>query len=214
MARAKALKILIVDDHPIVRAGVRRVLGNRFKAEFAEARNALEAIGCCIREAYDLILLDVSLPGRSGFDLLGDLKLRWPRTAVLMLSMNDSAQFVRRAQRTGADGYVSKATLEGELIHAVGEVLGGRAHFGNGSREEQTRTINTGSKPFDLESLSAREFEVFRMIIAGNRGMEIASHLAINSKTVSTYRARLLKKLGVRSTAELAQYATRVGLEE
>ncbi len=188
------------------------MLGNFFEAEFAEAQNAMEAIGYCICNAVDLILLDVSLPGRSGFDLLGDLKLRWPNTAVLMLSMNDSAQFVRRAQRGEADGYVSKATLEGELIHAIEQILRGNAYFGQEFSGEKKRAINPGSKSFDLEGLSPREFEVFQMIIAGRKGIEIASHLSIDSKTVSTYRARLLKKLGLRSNVELTQYAARVGL--
>lgn len=211
MMRPKSLRILIVDDHPVVRAGVRQVLGNAHEAEFDEAKNALEAIGCCIREPYDLVLLDVSLPGRSGFDLLEDLRLRWPKTAVLMLSMHDSPQFIRRAQRAGAAGYVSKGRLEGDLVQAVEDTLGGRAHFSDGVQEEK-RAVKTGSKSFDLPSLSAREFEVFQMTLAGKRGTEIASHLSINSKTVSTYRSRLFKKLGVRSTVELAQYAARVGL--
>ena len=202
------VRVLIVDDHPIVRAGIRHLLADDLEAEFTEAKNAIEAIGCCISDRFDLILLDINIPGRSGLDLLGDLKLRWPETPVLILTMHDAPQFVHRSLRAGAAGYVTKLTLEKDLILAVKEILGGGAYVSEELRESATKTVG----PLSVEALSPREFEVFRLIVAGKNGTEIASHLSINFKTVSTYRRRLFQKLGARSNVELAQFANHAGL--
>jgi len=210
--KERTLKFLLVDDHPIVRAGVRQILSSHFHAEFVEADNAQAGVEACACQGFDLMLLDVSLPGRSGLDLLIDLRTRCPLLPVLMLSMHHEEQFARRAFKAGAAGYITKSSIGGALVEAVKKILAGGRYVSPELAESLAASLGHESSEPAHETLSAREFEVFRLIVSGKSGKEIAAILFLSFKTVSTYRTRILQKLGVGSTAELAQYATRKGL--
>lgn len=207
------LRILLADDHAIVRAGAKGILGQRFKAEFAEAQDARETIDAvCNNGPWDVILLDITMPGRSGLDLLGDLKAYCPKTPVLVLTAHDEEQFGMHVLRAGAAGYLTKSTMIEELVRAVEKVLAGGRYVSEHFGERLAAAVQGHTPVHPHEALSAREFEVLRMVSEGKSGKEIAGHLSISFKTVSTYRRRLIHKLGVRSNAELVQYAVRAGL--
>ena len=208
------LRILLADDHALVRAGAKGILSPRFKAaEFAEAQDARETISAvCDNGPWDIILLDITMPGRSGLDLLGDLKAYCPKTPVLVLSAHDEEQFGMHVLRAGAAGYLTKSSMLGELIKAVEKVLAGGRYVSEQFGERLAAAVQKRTPGHPHEALSAREFEVLRMIAAGKSGKQIANDLSISFKTVSTYRRRLVHKLGVHSNAELVQYAVREGL--
>jgi DNA-binding NarL/FixJ family response regulator len=210
--KAQRLKILLVDDHPVVRAGLRQILAEHFDAECMEVSTAAATLEACCARPSDLILLDLNLPDRSGLDLLRDLKSCCPGVPVLMLSMHEEEQFARRALKAGASGYVGKASAESELVKAVEKILGGGIYVSDTLAESLAADLQTTGSEHPHENLSAREFEVFRMIVAGKSGKEIAAQLSLSFKTVSTHRTRILQKLGVSSTSALVQYAMREGL--
>jgi DNA-binding NarL/FixJ family response regulator len=157
-------------------------------------------------------MLDLNLPDRSGLDLLGDLKSCCPAVPVLMLTMHEEEQFGRRALKAGASGFVAKGSAESELLTAVAKALSGGIYVSAALAESLATSVAKGAGEHPHESLSTREFEVFRMILAGKSGKEIAAQLSLSFKTVSTYRTRILQKVGVSSTSALVQYAAREGL--
>jgi DNA-binding NarL/FixJ family response regulator len=209
---SECLRILISDDHAVVRSGSRRILAESFDAMFAEATNARETIALASKGDWDLILIDISMPGRSGLDLLGDLKVHCPRTPVLVLSMHAEEHFGPRALEAGAAGYVSKSSLSEDLVKAVKKVLAGGSYVSESLAEYLGTALRSGTPMASHQMLSAREFEVLRSIAAGKAGKEIAHDLCLSFKTVSTYRTRLLHKLDLHSNAELGEYAAREGL--
>ena len=205
------LRFLLADDHAVVRAGVEQILSAEFKAAFRYAESAREALEMARREKLDLILLDVALPGRSGLDVLGELKSTQPQTPILVLSMHAEEQFALRALRGGASGYVTKSTAPTELVQAVKKVLKG-GHYVSASLAEVLACALQSTSPstaLSHEALSQREFEVLRMIAMGKSGKEIAAELSLSFKTVSTYRSRILEKLHLRTNADLTQYCLR-----
>jgi len=205
-------RILIADDHATVRRGVKELLREEFpSAVFAEAATASEALDHCGRECWDLILLDITMPGRSGLDILRDLKLCCPRTAVLVQSMHAEDQFASRVLKGGAAGYVTKQTMPQELVRAARKVLAGGRYVSESFAEKLVATLADGEKAAH-ESLSDREFQVLRKLAAGQSLKEIGSELSLSIKTVSTYRTRLLQKLALGSNADLARYAVEHGL--
>ncbi len=207
------LRILLADDNALVRAGTRAILAQCFAADFEEACDARQTVSAaCDRGPWDLILLDISMPGRSGLDILSDLRKGAPKTPVLILSAQDEEQFAARVLRAGAAGYLSKTNSPAELIKGVAKVLDGGHYVSAKFAEVLAHALQRGAEMPSHAALSEREFEVLRMIVAGQRGKEIAAELSISFKTVSTYRTRLMQKLNVNSTAELARYATRHGL--
>lgn len=209
----RRLRILLADDHALVRVGTREILGREFEAEFVETANAQDTVAAvCNDPPWDLILLDISMPGRSGLDILTDLKKCCSKTPVLILSAQDEEQFATRALRAGAAGYLSKTSGPTELLKGVERVLAGGHYVSKEFAEALAANLQRGSAVQSHEMLSPREFEVLRMIVEGKSGKEIAADLSISFKTVSTYRTRLMQKLDVHSNAELAQYATREGL--
>ena len=195
-----------------MRAGTRQVLSENFSVQFTETETAAAAVQACHEQNFDLILLDLNLPDRSGLDLLGDLKSCCPAVPVLMLTMHDEEQFGRRALKAGASGFVTKGSAECELVRAAAKVLSGGIYVSPALAESLATSLAKGAGEHPHESLSAREFEVFRMILAGKSGKEIAAQLSLSFKTVSTYRTRILQKVGVSSTSALVQYAAREGL--
>ncbi|MDQ6807804.1 MAG: response regulator transcription factor [Verrucomicrobiota bacterium] len=211
--KERPLRILLADDHALVRAGTKEILSREVRAEFVETVDARATIdAACNQGPWDVILLDITMPGRSGLDVLCDLKKSCPKTPILMLSAHEEEQFAMRALRAGASGYLSKSGPPSELIKGVVKVLGGGQYVSEKFAEALALTLQRGKKGRSHESLSAREFEVLRMIVHGKSGKEIASELSISFKTVSTYRTRLMDKLGVHSNAQLAQYAAREDL--
>ena len=201
-------KILIADDHPVVRAGLKELLSGAFgKLAFTEAKTARETIEMASKEEWSLVILDVSMPGRSGIDILSDLKRVQPKLPVLVLSMHPEEQFARRALKAGASAYMTKETVPEELVKAVRKVLAGGRYVSAALAEKLASDLREGTNLTPHEILSDREFQILQMIASGKTVTNIAEELALSVKTVSTYRARVLEKTGMRNNAELIRYA-------
>lgn len=204
------MRILLVDDHAIVRAGLKRLLEDEFRGvTVTEAATADEAEVSVDATKPDIVVLDISLPGRSGLDLLPALR---GKTRVIVLSSFADPQFAVRALRDGASAFLSKDRAPRELIEAINTVSSGRRFIGAELAEQLASVVAADNPANPHESLSAREFEVFRLIASAKTVSEIAADLGLSVKTVSTYRARILEKMGMASNAELMQYAMRNGL--
>lgn len=197
-------RILIVDDHPVVREGIGRVLATALPGvDLGSAENSAEALQALADAAYDLVVLDLALPGDDGNLVLRRIRQAHPGLPVLILSMHPADQFARRAVQAGAVGYVSKGSNPAELVLAVKAALAGG---GSAIAERDTNSRQDGDKRLPHESLSDREYQVLRMIGLGRTVSEIAGELSLSVKTISTYRARILEKTGMRTNAELMRY--------
>src|SRR5262245_58944561 len=204
------IRILLVDDHPVVRHGIRQILVDGLKnVSVGEASDVRGARASIRGDGWDLVVLDVTLPGESGLDLLKDIRRSHPDLPVLVLSMHPAAQFARRALSAGALGYLTKESAPTELVHAVEQIRRGLQYVGR-SHDRDARGLRDDRPPHD--ALSDREYQVLRMLGSGKTVSEIAVLLGLSVKTVSTYRARLLDKLQMRSNAELMRYAIENGL--
>jgi DNA-binding NarL/FixJ family response regulator len=200
------IRILLVDDHPVVRHGIRQILVDGMKAvSIGEASDAESAMTKIRGDEWDVIVLDVTLPGKSGLDLLKDVRRDQPEVPVLVLSMHPAVQFARRALAAGASGYLTKDSAPTELVRAVDEIRRGRPYLGGGAAEWSGGSPSLGKSPHDI--LSDREYQVLRMLGSGLTISEIAAGLRLSVKTVSTYRSRVLEKLQMHSNAELMRYA-------
>lgn len=201
-------RILIVDDHEVVREGVKRIFREQPGAtEFGEAGAAPEALRCVREQAWDLVVLDLSLGDRSGLELLKVLKQIRPNLPVLILSMHPEEQYARRALKAGAAGYVTKDSSRAELSEAVNKVAAGGKYVTPALAKKLFVDRGRESDRPLHETLSNREFEVMRLLASGKTVTEIAEVLSLSDKTVSTYRTRLLEKTGLRTNAELVRYA-------
>ena len=206
-------RILIVDDHAIVRAGLKRILEDEFPgAAIGEAADVPQAVTQLQSSEWDVVLLDISMPGRSGLDLLPEIRERWPEIRVVVLSSFADKQFAIRALRDGASAFITKENAPRELLDAIQAVLAGRRYIGAALAEQLASVVTSDTARAPHETLSKREFEVFRRIASAQAVGEIAADLGLSSKTVSTYRTRILEKMAMRSNAELMQYAIRHGL--
>lgn len=209
------MRFLLIDDHPIVRDGFKRLLLHSFQgATVEEAANAREAVALISRGRWDVVFLDIDLPDRSGLDLLHDLRTLAPEAPVLVVSGRLEEEFGERALKAGAMGFLQKASMMEEVLTAVRRVRLGKKYI---SPELASRLLENSLKPGDKsahDALSAREFEVLRMLGEGRTVSEIAAVLNLNVKTVSTYRTRVLEKLGLHNTAEIIRYALQHGLEK
>ncbi|MGA2591266.1 MAG: response regulator transcription factor [Bryobacteraceae bacterium] len=204
------IKVLIADDHAILRRGLKEILMHEMEgAVCSEAKDAQEALTQVQRGDWDLVILDVSMPGRSGLDVLTDLKAARPKLPVLVLSMHPDDQYGKRALRSGASGYVNKDSEPEELIKAIRKVLAGGRYVSPKLAEKLASDLSEDAERPIHEILSNREFEVLRMIGAGKTVTQIAGELHLSMPTVSTYRARILEKLNMKTTAELMRYALR-----
>ncbi|OGB30991.1 MAG: DNA-binding response regulator [Burkholderiales bacterium RIFCSPLOWO2_12_FULL_61_40] len=206
------MKILLVDDHAILRAGLRRILMEDLGAEVGEAADGDEAMLELRRTAWDVVLLDISLPGRSGLDLLPDIRCAYPTVRVIVLSSFGDHQFAVRALRDGAVAFLTKERAARELLDAIRTVMGGRRFITGDLADRLASLIACDGPKAPHETLSSREFEVFRLIATAKSPTEISVLLHISTKTVGTYRARILEKMGMDSNAELMQYAIRHAL--
>jgi DNA-binding NarL/FixJ family response regulator len=206
-------KVLIVDDHPIVREGLKQVLGHAGNIVVAgEAGNADDALAQARREDWDLLVLDVSLPGRSGLDLLRDLRRVKPDLPVLVLSMHAEEELAVRAIRAGASGYLRKDCSATDLVSAIEVILEGRKFISPSVALQLAEEVGRdGDRPLH-DRLSDRELEVLTLIASGRSAKEVAAVLSVGKSTVSTYRTRIMEKLKLHSNAEITRYALRSGL--
>ena len=208
-------RILLVDDHEVVRDGVRRILDKQPGATtFGEAGTAPEALALVREQDWDVMLLDISLGGRDGLEVLKEIKQLRPRLPVLILSMHSEELFARRALKAGAAGYVTKGSPRAELAEAVDKVIKGGIYVSPSLAEKLVLDLREGTERPPHEALSDREFEVLRLIASGKTVGEVADILSLSAGTISTYRARILEKMGMRTNAELTYYAIQNGLVE
>lgn len=204
------MKALVVDDHGVVREGLHRILEELDEElVFGEASSAQRALELAVQERWDLIILDISLENDNGLQLLPELKQRCPDTPILILSMHTAAPYALHAFKAGAAGYASKDTSRAELALAISRVLAGGRYATPSIADKILGRLHKDASLLPHESLSAREFQVFGLIAAGHSTAAIAEQLSISEKTVATYRARILAKLDLASTAELIHYALR-----
>jgi DNA-binding NarL/FixJ family response regulator len=202
------IRILIADDHAILRRGLQEILQRELEgAVCGEAKDATEALARMQEGEWDLVILDITMPGRSGLEVLRDLKASWPKLPVLVLSMHPEDQYGKRILRAGAAGYLNKESAPEELVKAVRKVLAGGRYVSAALAETLASDLSQedAGRPAH-EVLSDREFEVLRMIGAGKTVSQIAEDLHLGVTTVSTYRARILEKMHMRTTAELMHY--------
>jgi DNA-binding NarL/FixJ family response regulator len=202
------VRILIGDDHAVIRKGLRQILLERYPSAIIEEANDAEGlISKAIAGKFDVIISDLSMPGRSGLDVLSYIKQNFPDLPVLILSSYPEDQYAIRTLKAGASGYLSKETAPEELVKAVERVLQGRKYISSSIAEKMAEQLEQGGeRKTGYESLSDREFDVFKLIAAGKPVSEIAEKLSLSVTTVSTYRARILVKMGMKTNAEITMY--------
>ena len=203
------IRVLVSDDHAVLRAGAKEIVLRGFQdAICGEAANGEQVLEQVKKQKWDLVILDVTMPGRSGVEILGELKRLQPKLPVLVLSMHPEDQYGKRMLRAGASGYMNKDVAPDELINAIRKVLAGGRYVSPTLAEKLAMDLNTrdtGRPPHEV--LSEREFEVLRMIASGKAVGDIAEEIHLSVATVSTYRARILLKMNMNTTAELIRYA-------
>ena len=201
-------RVLLVDDHAVVRQGLKQVLAESLPdATFGDASNADEALRMVRTATWDVVILDISLPGKSGIDALKELRAAHPRLPVLVLSMHPEEQFAVRALKAGAAGYVTKRTAARDVVAAVKKVLSGGRYVSASLAERLAAQTQSGLAETPHETLSDREYQVFRLLAMGKTVKQIGKELDLSPQTVSTHRTHILEKMGMQSNAELIQYA-------
>jgi len=201
-------RILIVDDHEVLREGVKRIFDKQVGAiTFGEASSGPEALRLVREKDWDIVVLDLSLTGQNGLEVLKELKQIRPRLPVLILSMHTEVQFARRAFKAGASGYITKDSPRSELTKAINKVIDEGRYISQVLAEKLVVDIGRDTDRLPHETLSDREFEVMRLIASGKTAGEIAKLLSLSDSTISTYRARILEKMGMKTNAELTHYA-------
>jgi two-component system, NarL family, invasion response regulator UvrY len=209
------MRILITDDHALVRQGLKLILADRFrKAVFGEARNATEALASVWKEKWDVVVLDITMPGRSGLEVLKEIKRSRPRLPVLVLSMHPEDQFAVRLLKAGAAGYLTKESAGEELVGAIKKVVAGGRYISPSLAERMASYLTIDLQKAPHERLSDREFLILRMIASGKQVSQIAKELSLSVATVSTYRARILEKMDMKNNSELTHYALQKSLVE
>lgn len=209
------MKFLITDDHEVVRQGVRQILAEEFgPVSFGEAANAADLLFQVGKEPWDLVLLDINMPGRNGLEALVELNKQRPRLPVLVLSMFPEREYAVRALKAGAASYLTKESLGRELVAAVKKVLAGQRYITPALAELLAADVVRSGSGLPHEALSDREYEVMKLIAVARSVKQIASDLFLGEKTVFTYRARMLEKLGLQSDVEVARYALQHRLVE
>ncbi len=202
------LRILIADDHTVVRKGLRQILLEEFpNAVIDEVPDAEELIKKVMSAQWDVVVSDLSMPGRSGLDALQQIKLSFPDLPVLILSIHPEEQYALRALKSGASGYLSKDTAPDELVKAVQKVLLGKKYISHSIAEKLANTFSSDSGKPAHENLSDREFDVMKLLANGKSVSDIADMLSLSVTTVSTYRARVMTKMNLRSNSDLTKYA-------
>jgi DNA-binding NarL/FixJ family response regulator len=210
-------RILLADDHDVVRRGLKQILTESIPdATFGDASNGREALRRARTEPWDVIVLDISLPDRSGLEVLKELHREYPAVPILVLSMHSEEQFAVRVLRAGAAGYVTKRMASRELVTAVRKALAGGKYVSDSVAESLAVAVESPSGPSaePHQALSDREYQVFRMLARGRTVKEIGQELSVSPQTVSTHRTRILEKMGMATNADLIEYAIRNRLLE
>jgi DNA-binding NarL/FixJ family response regulator len=207
------IRIQIADDHRLLRQGLVRILGAEADLTvIGEARDCGETLAMVEQERPDILLLDLSMPGRGGLDVLRQVRTRWPRLRVIVLTMHAEEQFAVRVMRMGAAGYVTKDSAGEELVHAIRAVCTRGKYVSARVAEQLAFDCDVSACRTRRETLSEREHEVLQAIAAGRALTDVAHSMALSVKTVSTYRTRVLRKLGLHSNADLVKHAIRSGV--
>lgn len=207
------IKVLIADDHPIVRRGMRQILSEVPDMQVAgEAVNAQETLEQVRAGGWHVLVLDITMPDRTGFDILKELKHEQPNLPVLVLTIHAEEQLAVRVLRAGASGYLNKENAPDELVKAIRKVVSGGKYISRGLAESLAIGLDTDSAQPPHEALSDREFQVMQLMASGKTLAEIAEELSLSTKTVSTYRTRLLEKMNFKTNAEIIRYAIENGL--
>jgi two-component system, NarL family, invasion response regulator UvrY len=202
------MRILITEDHAVVRQGLKLILADHFKkAVFGEARNATEALDLVWKEKWDVVVLDITMPGRSGLEVLKEIKRSRPKLPVLILSMHPEDQFAVRLLKAGAAGYLTKESAGEELVGAIRKVIAGGRYISPALAERMASYLTIDVRKAPHERLSDREFLILRMIASGKQVSQIAEEICLSVATVSTYRARILGKMDMKNNSELTHYA-------
>lgn len=202
------LKILIADDHAIVRKGLKQILLEEYpSAIIGEAADTEGLLAEVLNNGWEIIICDMNMPGRSGLDALNQLKQVAPDIPVLIMSMYPEDQYALRVLKAGASGYLEKETVHENIIKAIQTVQLGKKFITPTVAEKLANAFNDNNKKQPHELLSDREFDVFKLLASGKSVSEIAAQLSLSTTTVSTYRARILEKMSIRSNAELTRYA-------
>jgi len=202
------INVLIADDHPVVRQGIKQILAEDGEiGELGEAKNSQEVMEQIRQNSWDVIILDITMPGRGGLDTLKEIKGEKPKLPVLILSIHPEDQYAVRALKAGAAGYLTKESAPDDLIKAIKKVNIGGKYISNSLAEKLALHLERDAQKQPHESLSDREYQVLCMIASGKKVKDIAESLSLSVKTISTYRARILEKMKMKSNADLIHYA-------
>jgi two-component system, NarL family, invasion response regulator UvrY len=204
------IKVFVADDHAVVRRGIKQILTDENDIEVSgEAANADEILSQIYKTETDILILDITMPGRNGLDVLIQVKQRKPELHILILSMHPEEEFAIRAIKSGASGYLNKDSVPDELITAVRKINSGGRYISASLAESIAFSLEKNSSDLPHENLSDREFQVMCLLASGNTLKQIAVELSLSVKTVSTYRTRILEKLRMKTNVELTHYAIR-----
>ena len=207
------IKVLITDDHPVVRRGIRQILEDDDRISLVqEAGNGKELFERLKEQLFDVFLLDISLPGRSGLDLIEQIKRTQSSASILILSIHSEEMYAIKALKAGAAGYLTKTSAPEELISAINKVSNGERYISTSLADKIAESVISGSEKPLYQLLSAREVEVLQLFSEGKKVVQIAAELSLSPKTVSTYRERLLEKLKLHTTSDLIRYAIMEGI--
>ncbi len=207
------IRVLVADDHPLLRSGIKQVLGQESDvAVLGEAEDSEQVLQRIDEQGWDVVVLDIAMPGRSGLDALREIRRRRPNLPVLVLSMHSEEQFAIRAIKAGASGFISKSDAPTEIVRAIRKVVTGKKYVSASLAETLANAIESEAQRPSHEALSDREFQVMCRIASGKTVSQIAVEISLSVKTVSTYRARVLEKMNMRTNAELTRYALQTGL--
>jgi len=211
----RRIRVLLADDHTLVRAGLRKILEHNGDVEVVgEVPDGAAALAFLEREAVDVVVLDLTMPGFDGFKLLRHARAKWPDLPLLVLTMHADVEHAARAVREGANGYLLKDSAADELVAGVRAVTEGRTYYSEPVQRALSELVRTGGAQRPVERLTERELEVLRLVARGLSTKEIAAHFDISARTVETHRANIMRKLELRSVALLTQFALREGLIE
>ncbi len=205
------IKIIIADDHPVVRKGLKQILSEETDVELVkEARNDSEVLNLLHAHDWDAVVLDITMPGRGGLELLTELKRLRPKLPVLVLTVHPEDQYAVRALKEGASGYMNKESAPEELVQAIRKIIRGGKYVSAALAEKLASMIGAEAQPH--ENLSIREYQVMLLIASGKTVSEIAEEMSLSIKTISTYRTRILEKMEMTNNVELARYAMKHNL--
>jgi two-component system invasion response regulator UvrY len=207
------IKVLLADDHPVVRYGLRQILGEASDVFVgAEAGSAPEVMQRVQEQRWDVIILDISMPGGNGIDLIGEIRRERPEARVLILTMHSEEQYAVRAIKAGAAGYLNKESAPEKLTEALRKIAAGGRYVSAELAEALAVLVSGDAKGSAHERLSNREFEILKLLASGKTVSQVAHELTLSVKTISTHRMRILKKMEMKTNAELTHYAVRNGL--